>query len=180
MSTSREARQHVRYVTATDGTRLAWAASGAGQVVVKAANWLTHLDHDRETFVWRHWLEGLARNRTLIRYDERGCGMSDWDVDSFELDDWVDDLEMVVDAAGLERFPLLGVSQGSVREAQLLVMRWNGGEPGATPTVFVGKGVTFDTGGISIKPAQGQYYTLIVGFQLDDEELKRLEQPLLR
>jgi leucyl aminopeptidase len=50
---------------------------------------------------------------------------------------------------------LLGVSQGSVRDAQLLVMSWNGGEPGATPTVFVGKGVTFDTGGISIKPAQG-------------------------
>ena len=82
-------------------------------MLVKAANWLTHLDHDRETFVWRHWLEGLAHNRTLVRYDERGCGMSDWDVDSFEFDDWVDDLEMVVDAAGLDRFPLLGVSQGA-------------------------------------------------------------------
>ena len=105
--------QTVRFCTAPDGARIAYASMGEGPVLVKAANWLTHLDHDRETFVWRHWLEGLARNRTLIRYDERGCGMSDWDVDSFEFDDWVDDLEMVVDAAGLERFPLLGVSQGS-------------------------------------------------------------------
>jgi pimeloyl-ACP methyl ester carboxylesterase len=86
---------------------------GSGPVLVKAANWLTHLDHDRETFVWRHWLEGLARNRTLVRYDERGCGMSDWDVQSFDFDGWVDDLELVADAAGLDRFPLLGVSQGA-------------------------------------------------------------------
>ena len=82
-------------------------------MLVKAANWLTHLDHDRETFVWRHWLEGLADHRTLVRYDERGCGMSDWDVESFDFDDWVDDLELVVDAAGLDAFPLLGVSQGA-------------------------------------------------------------------
>jgi pimeloyl-ACP methyl ester carboxylesterase/DNA-binding winged helix-turn-helix (wHTH) protein len=103
----------VRFCTAADGARIAYARMGSGPVLVKAANWLTHLDHDRETFVWRHWLEGLARNRTLVRYDERGCGMSDWDVQSFDFDDWVDDLELVVDAAGLDRFPLLGVSQGA-------------------------------------------------------------------
>jgi pimeloyl-ACP methyl ester carboxylesterase/DNA-binding winged helix-turn-helix (wHTH) protein len=105
--------QSIRFCTAPDGARIAYATMGEGPVLVKAANWLTHLDHDRETFVWRHWLEGLARNRRLIRYDERGCGMSDWDVESFEFDDWVDDLEMVVDAAGLDTFPLLGVSQGA-------------------------------------------------------------------
>ena len=86
---------------------------GSGPVLVKAANWLTHLDYDLENAVWRHWLEGLAAGRTLVRYDERGCGMSDWNVDSFTFDDWVDDLELVVDAAGLDRFPLLGVSQGA-------------------------------------------------------------------
>ncbi|HEU4840008.1 MAG TPA: alpha/beta fold hydrolase, partial [Ilumatobacteraceae bacterium] len=105
--------QAIRFCTAPDGARIAYATMGSGPVLVKAANWLTHLDHDRETFVWRHWLEGLANNRTLVRYDERGCGMSDWDVQSFDFDDWVDDLELVVDAAGLETFPLLGVSQGA-------------------------------------------------------------------
>ena len=105
--------QAIRFCRAPDGARIAYATMGEGPVLVKAANWLTHLDHDRETFVWRHWLEGLARNRTLVRYDERGCGMSDWDVQSFDFDDWVDDLELVVDAAGLDTFPLLGVSQGA-------------------------------------------------------------------
>jgi len=106
-------QQTIRFCTGADGARIAYAAMGSGPVLVKAANWLTHLDHDHETFVWRHWLTGLADGRTLLRYDERGCGMSDWDVESFEFDDWVDDLELVVDAAGLDRFPLLGVSQGA-------------------------------------------------------------------
>jgi pimeloyl-ACP methyl ester carboxylesterase/DNA-binding winged helix-turn-helix (wHTH) protein len=106
-------QQSIRFCTAADGARIAYASMGSGPVLVKAANWLTHLDHDHETFVWRHWLTGLADHRTLLRYDERGCGMSDWDVESFEFDDWVDDLELVADAAGLDRFPLLGVSQGA-------------------------------------------------------------------
>jgi pimeloyl-ACP methyl ester carboxylesterase len=81
---------------------------------VKASTWLTHLDHDWDSPVWRHWWQTLSTRHTLIRYDERGCGLSDWDVDgaSFTLDAWVRDLETVVDALGLERFPLLGISQG--------------------------------------------------------------------
>jgi pimeloyl-ACP methyl ester carboxylesterase/DNA-binding winged helix-turn-helix (wHTH) protein len=110
---SPQLEQAIRFCTAPDGARIAFATMGSGPVLVKAANWLTHLDHDHETFVWRHWLSGLARERTLLRYDERGCGMSDWDVESFDFDDWVNDLELVVDAAGLDRFPLLGVSQGA-------------------------------------------------------------------
>ncbi len=105
--------QKIRFCTAADGARIAFATMGSGPVLVKAANWLMHLDHDRESSVWRHWLEGLATGRTLVRYDERGCGMSDWNVHSFTFEDWVDDLELVVDAANLERFPLLGVSQGA-------------------------------------------------------------------
>ncbi len=73
---------------------------------------MTHLDYDHESPVWRHWTEDIAAERTLLRYDERGCGMSDWDVDRFDFDAWVEDLEAVVDSAGLDRFPLLGVSQG--------------------------------------------------------------------
>jgi len=104
--------QEIRFCTAADGTRLAYATSGTGPPLVKAANWLSHLDYDWESPVWRHWLAELSRRFRLIRYDERGCGLSDWDIGRFSFDDWVDDLEAVVDAAGLDRFPLLGISQG--------------------------------------------------------------------
>ena len=79
---------------------------------MRAAHWITHLDYDWQSPVWRHWLVGLARGRQFIRYDERGCGLSAHDVDDFSLDAFVQDLEAVVDDLGLERFPLLGVSQG--------------------------------------------------------------------
>ncbi len=108
-----ELAQQIRMCTAADGARVAYATLGVGPPLVKAANWMTHLDYDWESSVWRHWLEGLARGRTLIRYDERGCGLSDWEVDRFGMDAWVDDLETVVDTVGLGRFPLLGVSQGA-------------------------------------------------------------------
>jgi pimeloyl-ACP methyl ester carboxylesterase/DNA-binding winged helix-turn-helix (wHTH) protein len=105
-------RQTIRFCNAEDGTRIAYAAVGSGQTLLKAANWMTHLDLERTTPLWSHWLDGLARDRRLIRYDERGCGLSDWDVPSFTFDAWVDDLETVADAMGLDQFPLLGVSQG--------------------------------------------------------------------
>jgi pimeloyl-ACP methyl ester carboxylesterase len=104
--------QEIRFCTARDGTRLAYATIGSGPPLVKVANWLSHLDYDWQSPVWRHWLVELARRFRLVRYDERGCGLSDWEVPRFSFDDWVDDLEAVVDAAGLDRFPLLGISQG--------------------------------------------------------------------
>ena len=104
--------QRIRICTTPDGTRLAYAVSGSGPPLVKAANWMTHLDYDWESPVWRHWNADLSRRRTLVRYDERGCGLSDWEVDRFTFDAWVDDLASVVDAMGLDRFPLLGISQG--------------------------------------------------------------------
>ena len=104
--------QQIRFCASDDGVRIAYASLGDGPPLVKAANWMTHLDHDIETSVWRHWLEGLSRRHRLIRYDERGCGLSDWDVERFSFDAWVDDLELVVDGVGLDRFPLLGLSQG--------------------------------------------------------------------
>jgi pimeloyl-ACP methyl ester carboxylesterase len=78
---------------------------------VRTATWLTHIEFDWESPVWRHWLDGLAEGRTVIRYDERGCGLSDRDVDDLSLEARVADLEAVVEAAGLERFSLLGMSQ---------------------------------------------------------------------
>jgi DNA-binding winged-HTH domains len=104
--------QEIRFCITGDGTRLAYAISGAGPPLVKAANWLSHLAYDWESPVWRHWLAELSRRFRLVRYDERGCGLSDWDIGRFSFEDWVDDLEAVVDAAGLDRFPLLGISQG--------------------------------------------------------------------
>ncbi|WP_405529875.1 alpha/beta hydrolase [Streptomyces canus] len=102
----------IRFSRSADGTRIAYATTGHGPPLVKTANWLTHLDLDRTTPMWKHWFDGLTRGRQLIRYDERGCGLSDWTVPHFALDDLIDDLDSVVDAVGLDRFPLLGVSQG--------------------------------------------------------------------
>ena len=104
--------QNIRFCTASDGVRIAYATSGTGPPLVKPANWLTHLEHDWESPVWRHWLRDLSRDHTLIRYDERGSGLSDWDVADLSFDAWVRDLETVVDELGLDRFPLFAVSQG--------------------------------------------------------------------
>jgi pimeloyl-ACP methyl ester carboxylesterase len=107
-----ELRQTIHFCKAPDGTRLAYAVAGSGPPLVRAAHWITHLDYDWQSPVWHHWLVGLATGRTLVRYDERGCGLSDHDVDEFSLDAWVRDLETVVDDLGLDTFPLLGISQG--------------------------------------------------------------------
>ena len=106
-------RQHIAFCRAADGVRLAYAVAGEGPPLMRAANWMTHLGYDIESPVWRHWVRDLSSRHTFIRYDERGCGLSDWSVTDFSFDDWVSDLESVVEALGLERFPLLGVSQGA-------------------------------------------------------------------
>ena len=106
--------QHeTRFCTASDGVGLAYAIEGDGSPVVKAGNWMTHLDYDRQSPVWRHWVKELSRGHALIRCDERGCGLSDRQFDGAPtLDTYVGDLAAVVDAAGLERFALFGVSGG--------------------------------------------------------------------
>ncbi len=104
--------QTIRYVRTPSGIRLACATSGSGPPIVKAANWLNHLEYDWESPVWRHWLHLFSAGRTLVRYDERGCGLSQRDIEGLSFDDCVEDLETVVDALQLERFPLIGISQG--------------------------------------------------------------------
>ncbi len=103
----------IRFVSSRDGVRIAYALSGSGPPIVKAAHWLTNLELDWQNIIWRHWLSGLSDGMRLLRYDERGCGLSDRDVEDLSLDSMVNDLECVVDAAGFERFALLGSSQGS-------------------------------------------------------------------
>ena len=104
--------QETKYCRASDGVRIAYATVGQGSPLVKAANWMNHLEYDWESPIWHHLLEGLAKNHTLVRYDARGNGLSDWDVDELSLEAWVNDLETVVDTIGIERFALFGVSQG--------------------------------------------------------------------
>lgn len=104
--------QQIRFCTADDGVRIAYAKSGQGPPLVKTANWLTHLEYDWESPVWRHWMRELSRHNTLIRYDERGNGLSDRVVDNVSFDAWVRDLETIVDELELERFPILAMSQG--------------------------------------------------------------------
>ena len=104
--------QEVRFCTARDGTRIAYAVHGQGPPLVRTATWLTHLEYDWESPVWKHWLAALGETHTFLRYDERGCGLSDRDVQDFSLDTRVGDLEAVIDAAGFERCALLGMSQG--------------------------------------------------------------------
>ena len=106
-------KQHVRFCSATDGVRLAYALHGRGPPLVRVATWLSHLELDWESPVWRHWLKGLGERHTFIRYDERGCGLSDTEIGDPSVEVWIGDLETVVDAVGLERFALLGVSQGA-------------------------------------------------------------------
>ena len=110
----KKATQRIRYVQAGDGVRLAWAEAGAGMVLVKAANWMTHLEYDLESPVWRDWIQFFSENFRFVRHDERGCGMTDWRVHDLSSERWLDDLETVVDAAApADPFVLLGISQGA-------------------------------------------------------------------
>jgi pimeloyl-ACP methyl ester carboxylesterase/DNA-binding CsgD family transcriptional regulator len=106
--------QRIRYLRTPDGVQLAWAEAGSGPLLVKAANWLTHLEYDWESPVWQHWLRFLAGHFRLVRYDERGCGMTDWEVGDLSVARWADDLEAVVEtAAPGQPAILLGISQGA-------------------------------------------------------------------
>ena len=104
--------QEIHFCTASDGVRIAYALAGQGPPLVKSANWLNHLEYDWQSPVWSHLLHALAAEHRLIRYDARGNGLSDWQVGDISFDAFVRDLESVVEATGLQRFPMFGVSQG--------------------------------------------------------------------
>lgn len=105
-------RQEIRYCVTTDNVRLAYATIGEGSPIVKVATCFNHLGFEWQGPVWRHWVRDLTAEHSLLRYDGRGNGLSEWDVADMSFEAWVRDLETVVDAAGLERFVLLGQSQG--------------------------------------------------------------------
>ncbi len=105
-------KQQIRFCRSRDGAQVAMATMGRGPPLVRTAHWLSHVEHDAESPVWAHWLQALSRDRTLVRYDQRGCGLSDQAPPRMSFESWVDDLDAVVQANGLTRFPLFGMSQG--------------------------------------------------------------------
>jgi pimeloyl-ACP methyl ester carboxylesterase/DNA-binding CsgD family transcriptional regulator len=106
-------RQRIQFLRAPDGARIAWAEAGSGPLLVKASNWLSHLEYEWESPVWRHWIRFFSDHFRFVRYDEPGCGMSDWTAGDFSFSRWAGDLQAVADAALPQgAFPLLGVSQG--------------------------------------------------------------------
>jgi pimeloyl-ACP methyl ester carboxylesterase/DNA-binding CsgD family transcriptional regulator len=105
--------QQIRFCTARDGVRIAYATVGHGPPIVKAPNWLTHLEYEWQNPLWRHWWQELAKDFTIIRFDQRGSGLSDWNVDDMSSESRVGDIEAVVQASGVDRFALMGISQGA-------------------------------------------------------------------
>jgi pimeloyl-ACP methyl ester carboxylesterase/DNA-binding CsgD family transcriptional regulator len=104
--------QDIRFCTTSDGVRLAYAVSGAGSPLVMSATWLTHLEHQWHSLAWQPWLDGLSRDHKLLRYDSRGCGLSDRDAGDLSFESWIRDFECVVEAAAFQRFSLLATCQG--------------------------------------------------------------------
>ncbi|MFV2022427.1 alpha/beta fold hydrolase [Micromonospora sp. LOL_023] len=114
----------VRFCQTADGTRLAYTVTGSGPPLVSTANWLTHLGLDRRHPMWTHWYRDLMRDsRRGLRYDERGCGLSDWCPPSASPQVWVEDLDTVADAAGYDTFPVIGTAQAAATAIAYAAMR---------------------------------------------------------
>ncbi|MDU8945620.1 alpha/beta fold hydrolase [Ovoidimarina sediminis] len=101
----------LHFCRSDDGVRIAYSIAGSGPPILRAAHWMSHLQYEWESPVWRHWITALSERATLIRYDQRGNGLSDWDVSDMSFERMLSDLERVVEASGVDRFALLGVSQ---------------------------------------------------------------------
>jgi pimeloyl-ACP methyl ester carboxylesterase/DNA-binding CsgD family transcriptional regulator len=113
--------QRIAFVRSKDNTNIAYALSGEGPPLVRAGTWLTHVQHDWSSPIMTHWLQFMSERHTLVRYDPRGCGLSQSSVEHISFDDWVDDLEAVVDQLELQSFPLFGMSQGAAVAAEYAI-----------------------------------------------------------
>ncbi len=113
--------QRIAFARSKDKTTIAYALSGEGPPLVRAGTWLTHVHHDWDSPIWAHWLRFMSERHTLVRYDPRGCGLSQTDVGTITFDDWVADLEAVVDQLDLQSFPLFGMSQGAAVAAEYAI-----------------------------------------------------------
>jgi pimeloyl-ACP methyl ester carboxylesterase/DNA-binding winged helix-turn-helix (wHTH) protein len=108
----RQAMQDIQFCESSRGVRLAYATCGAGPLLIKAANWMSHLEFEWESPVWGHWLSALSAGHRLVRYDGRGNGLSSRQAEDISLAAMVEDLEAVVAAAGREPFTLFAIGQG--------------------------------------------------------------------
>jgi pimeloyl-ACP methyl ester carboxylesterase len=163
-------KQEVQYCRSPDGVRLAWAKVGHGPPLVKTANWMNHLETDWHSSVWGHWFHKLARKHTLIRYDARGNGMSDWEVAEVSLEAFVRDLEAVVEAAKVACFPLLGISQGAAVSIAYAVRR-----PDRVSHLILYGG--FALGPLKRSPeekAQREAFTTLVRFGWEDQIVREI------
>jgi len=106
-------KQDIRFCTTSDGVRIAYAISGSGPPLLMPATWLSHLEHQWKSLAWQHWLEAMSNRFTLLRYDSRGCGLSDRDAKEFSFEGWMRDVAAVVEAAGFKQFDVLGICWGS-------------------------------------------------------------------
>ena len=106
-------KQRVQYCNSADSTHIAWAGIGEGLPVLKAPNYLNHIEYEWGSPFWGPFLAEFARTNHLVRFDQRGNGLSDWDVETITLDSMTEDMEAVVEASGLDRFALFGISQGA-------------------------------------------------------------------
>ena len=113
--------QRIAFARSKDKTTIAYALSGEGPPLVRAGTWLTHVHHDWDSPIWAHWLRFMSQRHTLVRYDPRGCGLSQTDVGAITFEDWVADLEAVVDRLDLQSFPLFGMSQGAAVAAEYAI-----------------------------------------------------------
>jgi len=104
--------QQIKSFVAQDGVNIAYSQCGSGPPLVKAANWLNHLEFEWRSPIWAHWVTELTRHHTLYRYDERGNGLSDWNIKDFSFEAWVRDFAQLIETIQLDRFPILGISQG--------------------------------------------------------------------
>jgi pimeloyl-ACP methyl ester carboxylesterase/DNA-binding winged helix-turn-helix (wHTH) protein len=105
-------RQNIHFCKSPNGARIAYATTGSGTPLVRTGHWLTHLEHDWHSPIWRPFLDELGKRFEVVRYDQRGCGLTDWEVTDFSLDRFAEDLEAVIDATGHKRFVLYATSQG--------------------------------------------------------------------
>ena len=107
-----QATQKIQFCRSADGTRIAYGVSGSGPPLVRVGHWLTHLEYDWSSPIWKPFLTEVGNRYQLVRYDQRGNGLSDWDVTDFSHERYDDDLEAVIAASGLDTFNLYATSQG--------------------------------------------------------------------
>jgi len=172
LAASDRLRQDIRFCTTADGTRIAYATVGQGPPLVKAPGWLSHLEYDWESSIWRHWLEELSKDHLLIRFDQRGWGLSDRDVEDISFEAWVSDLEAVVDAVGVQRFALLGRSQGAPPAIEYAARH----PERVTQLVLVGAFAAFAHIPVRSSPAESEAVMTLVreGWGRDDPRYRQL------